>query len=187
MPGRNVFHESIQFSKTASAGPCVFVSHRKADKAEARELATALMEAGATIYFDEDDECLGNASEEADPARVVRCIDAGLKRCSHLLGLITPQTRGSWWVPYEIGATRAHGKGCAFLVHKTVDVVPAYVAVAEVLPDQAALKKWVPTLTKTASGSSVARLQALLENIIAFSEPLSFLPRQRDLTTIRFA
>ena len=147
MAGRNVFNESRITAKAASADePVIFISHRKIDAPAAREVAQTLLDADFTIYFDERDECLAGANEETDPDRVLRCIDAGLTRSTHLLGLVTENTRGSWWVPYEIGATRARSRDCAFLVGKEVKVLPAYMKVARVLKDRSELKEWLPSL-----------------------------------------
>ena len=194
MRGKNVFHEPSNFSRVAAvessaattAEACVFISHRKADKANARELAEDLLKAGVTIYFDENDECLKGSDEKSDPARVVRCIDAGLRRCTHLLGLITPNTHGSWWVPYEIGATRAVKKECAFLIHKNVDVVPAYVTVAKVLPDRSSLREWVRSFPTKTSFSISERYIRAMENSSAFSLSPSFVSETRDIASVKF-
>jgi hypothetical protein len=186
MAGRNLFHESKRASAAALIGkPCVFVSHRKADKAEARDLVKTLIEGGVDVYFDEDDECLALADEDAAPDQVVQCIDAGLARCTHLLGLITSRTRGSWWVPYEIGATRAHNRRCAFVIHPDVESLPAYVRVAEVLLDRSALADWVPSLHKTASSSPSLKLLNILESLAFRSSPV-FLPEHRTAGTINY-
>src|SRR5436853_189907 len=108
MGGRNLFEtqKTFRFSTTKQE-ICVFLSYRRVDREEAREVADTILRANIDIYFDEDDKCLSGADENSDPETVSDCIDAGLSRSTHLLGLITPKTQGSWWVPYEIGATRA--------------------------------------------------------------------------------
>jgi hypothetical protein len=50
----------------------------------------------------------------------------GLANCTHLLALISTATRGSWWVPYEIGSVRGRSKQLAFFVHKEVRDLPDY-------------------------------------------------------------
>lgn len=142
MAGRNLFERTTSFAASASRRDfCVFISYRRADLAEAREVADALIRAKVDIYFDEDDECVDGADEETDPERVLTCIDAGPLKSTHLLGLITPRTRRSWWVPYEIGATRSQPVECAFLIHQDVKKHPAYVSVSTILPDRQALSE----------------------------------------------
>jgi hypothetical protein len=52
-----------------------------------------------------------------------------------------------------------------------VDVVPAYVAVADVIPDQAALTKWGADARKGRIGVTTASVyRHLIESSIAFSE-----------------
>lgn len=183
MPGRNLFEAGASFAVASS--PCVFISYRRVDLDEAKGLAAALLAAGINIYFDENDECLNGASEDTDPERVLECIESGLRISSHLLGIVTSDTRGSWWVPYEIGATRFSRKECAFLIDPGVDKLPAYMRVSTILQDRKALRNWLPSLRNTAGVSGAKILQETLDRLELTAFP-KFMPSQRDLSDITF-
>jgi hypothetical protein len=186
MPGRNLFESvgSLRLS-TLKRRLCVFISYRRADRVEARQLADALLKANVDIYFDEDDECLDGADEESNPKKVLRCIDAGLNRSTDLLGLITARTRGSWWVPYEIGVTRAQSVACAFLIHRDVKELPAYVRASTILADRKELRSWLPSIKRAARASTSAILLEALERL-ALDESPAFIPKNRSPLDISF-
>lgn len=149
MNGRNLYesHANIVFrSRKASPDPHpgVFISHSRLDKDKAREIAKALGASKVDYYFDEDDEEPQLADEEKDHLTVVRSIEAGLTACTHLLGIITENTKGSWWVPYEIGSATGRRQSCAHLIDGDVDTLPSYIRAATILPDRQALRDWLP-------------------------------------------
>ena len=93
---------SKSFSERKSL-KCVFISHQKKDRQIAMSVAKAITDAGIDVYFDEDDSTLEQARLAGDKKGVTACILKGIERSSHLLAIITPQTRNSQWVPFEIG------------------------------------------------------------------------------------
>jgi len=104
MDGRNLFESSaVKILSAKLAGtyprPSVFISHSRRDKKKARAVARALKASNVDYYFDENDEELQLADEQDDDLKVVGCIENGIERCSHLLGIITEHTKDSWWVP----------------------------------------------------------------------------------------
>src|SRR6185437_4087243 len=112
---------NIYSPQDLSATPRVeraFISHRLADKPLARAVADILQGQGLHYWFDEDDEDsrraadLGIAGDEV----LVYSIERGIRHCSRMLGLLSAQTRGSWWVPYEVGFSSAHGAVSSYLV-----------------------------------------------------------------------
>lgn len=148
---RNVFalHEADLRKFAAARTPCVFISHRKTDKQLAAGVAAFLLKAGLDIYYDEYDSQLQAAHAAGRDEEVVRCIDRGLLVSTHLLGLISKTTAGSWWVPYEIGGARAQQKEAAHLIGADVQELPEYIKVGTVIVDQIGFQKWVQT---TAAG-----------------------------------
>ena len=109
--------------------PCVFISYRLDDKDVAQSVARFLMDtAGSDVYFSDLDAALlmaiahprDNVDEE-----VVDAIDAGTAKSTHLLGVISNQTRGSWWVPYEFGACRMRKLEIALLLLDDVAELPS--------------------------------------------------------------
>lgn len=144
MAGRNLFETYQRLGRAAvSSSFCVFISHNSKDKPMARAVAAALLDMGVDIYFDERDLVLQTASAAGHDAAIVKCIEDGLDRSTHLLGLITSNTFQSWWVPYEIGGANGRSRTCGHLVSSDVTRLPSYVKVAPLLLDIDDLAAWV--------------------------------------------
>jgi hypothetical protein len=139
---RNYFGAGYRTAKS-----CIFVSHSSKDKDAARRVATAIMAMSVDVYFDEMDDCLKRVG--VGDVGVVRCIQSGLDSSSHLLGLITSNTKSSWWVPYEIGGAMGQKKECAHLVTAEVNSLPEYIKAGKVLVDQFDLERWVASIKGT--------------------------------------
>lgn len=78
----------------------VFISHRSADDALARRVHDRLtITHRITCYLDDLDR---QTTTENITALIVRRV----KECTNLLALVTPNTKGSWWVPFEVGVAR---------------------------------------------------------------------------------
>ena len=168
MTGKNVFESVLRYGKhIVGSETCVFISHNSRDKPMARAIAGTLTEAGINIYYDEHDKLLQLATEFSDNKAIVKCIEDGLDSSSHLLGLITKTTYGSWWVPYEIGGASGRSKECAHIIAADVDRLPAYIKIAPVLLDIEDLFKWIPrpllystkTLKESVSLSAMSKLK----------------------------
>lgn len=76
-----------------SRSPLVFISHNKADKPAARELAIYLTADNVGVWFDEWDIKPGDS--------IVSEVDAGLRSCSHVLLLWSEHASRSKWVERE--------------------------------------------------------------------------------------
>lgn len=163
MPGKNLYPRrrspddllQKQASKKPTSDVCVFLSHRSSDKPTARLVAQVLSELDIDYYLDEDDVELQVAQKYGDHVAVVRCIEDGLAHSSHLLGIITPKTKGSWWVPFEIGAARAHsyrlrgeepGKRLAYIVENSVTDLPEFMGVSTLLSAESEFEQWLKGL-----------------------------------------
>ena len=78
--------------------PKVFVSHKQEDSERAALIAARLRMGGLEVYIDVIDAQLSKSGPDlADYLRM------RLDECSQLLAVISPITRASWWVPWEIG------------------------------------------------------------------------------------
>jgi hypothetical protein len=147
MKGTNRF-PSLFSIKESHAGTqstiCVFISHSRKDKAQAREVAEFITDLGLDIYFDEKDRSLQLADEVKDHAKVVKCIQDGIEHSTHLLGVVTENTKESWWVPYEIGFASGKKNQCAHLIQAEVTQLPSYIQSSNVLADTTALESWLP-------------------------------------------
>lgn len=82
----------------------VFISHRTADDALARQAANRLKNYhGIDCYIDDIDQELKRA--QGTPA-ITALIVRRLNQCTNLLAIVTANTEGSWWVPFEVGVAR---------------------------------------------------------------------------------
>ncbi len=82
----------------------VFISHRTADDALAQRVAYRLQRVhDIRCYIDDIDAELGVAR---GTSRVTELIVKRLNSCSNLLAIVTSNTAGSWWVPFEVGVAR---------------------------------------------------------------------------------
>ena len=77
----------------------IFISHQKSDSANAESLARRLQTFhNLDTYLDVIDSRLARAGEELG-----EYLRRQLGACSHLLAVVSSSTKGSWWVPWEIG------------------------------------------------------------------------------------
>ncbi|MGD1889520.1 MAG: hypothetical protein ACFB15_02790 [Cyclobacteriaceae bacterium] len=104
MKGKNLFYKDSSYQRKSLDEPCVFISHRMADLETARAVASYLTDTVAVnIYFSDDEEALQQADREQDHQKIVDYIQRGLDLSTHVLGIISNRTKGSWWVPFELG------------------------------------------------------------------------------------
>jgi hypothetical protein len=179
---QNLFNKSMGKIYNAAYSPCVFISHSKKDKDFAKYVADALLAMSVDIYFDEYDQVLNhNQNIDADVV-IVKCIEDGLDNATHLLGLITPNTKNSWWVPYEIGGATGRKKECAHLVKGDVVDLPAFIRNNRIFPDQYDLAKWIESLTKQSS----TILKETLAKQPQFAKFNSVFPAIRQISNLKF-
>lgn len=89
----------------------VFISHRGEDGAVAKSIANHLASKGLGVYLDVIDLALVKDGPELGDY-----LKARLGECSQLLAVISAATKGSWWVPWEIGvATERNYRIATFL------------------------------------------------------------------------
>lgn len=114
-------------------GVCVFISHRSTDKKEATTIANYIKDCGIDVYIDVDDEGLQIATIKEDPQEIVDFIHRGILQSTHILVLISDDTRKSWWVPYEIGYGEKSCKQIAtmMLEQAEVDSFPDYLKIVK--------------------------------------------------------
>jgi len=88
----------------------VFISYRANDREVALKIAKKLQLNNIDFYLDViDEESVNNTSN------ITEAITKNIKRCTHLIAIISPNTKGSWWVPFEIGeASIINRRICSF-------------------------------------------------------------------------
>lgn len=84
---------------TSQTRPVAFVSHNKADKEPAREIAIFLGAEDINIWFDEWEISAGDS--------IVEQINSGLRGCTHFLILWSTNAATSNWVRRELQSTLA--------------------------------------------------------------------------------
>lgn len=83
--------------------PCVFISHKREDKAQCREIAKYLKQAEIDYYLDEEDDVLQTAASSNNPILITESIKKGIKESTHMLVVVSEKTYKSQWVPFEVG------------------------------------------------------------------------------------
>jgi hypothetical protein len=163
MKGINQFTPTRLLEKRASANAsdCVFISYSRRDKDGARIVAAMIKDLGIDIYFDENDKALQLADEMGNHEKVVECIENGIAHSTVLLGIITENTKDSWWVPYEIGSANGRGKLHAHLITKEVERLPSYIKASTILPSLKSLDEWLPNHTRSKLGSTGILLERM--------------------------
>ncbi len=102
----------------------VFISHRTADNAIALQVALRLRtKHGITVYIDDIDQEVKKAQGTAAiTALLVRRINA----CTNLLAIVSQNTQGSWWVPFEIGVARQSPRAITTMTNQTDETLPKF-------------------------------------------------------------
>jgi hypothetical protein len=76
----------------------VFISHKDVDSATAQRIGQVLERYSISYYLD----VLNNLTE-LDGKRLTHNIRQELNKCSHMITVLSENTKQSWWVPFEIG------------------------------------------------------------------------------------
>ncbi len=125
---------------------CVFISYHTGDKRMAETVAMLLSTLGINFYLDTHDGNLEISPSRSSDAAIVKAMERGLNRSSHLLSIISDQTRGSWWVPWESGGAHGRQMECALLLLDDVKELPSYLQVIPHLQVQSDLWGWLSKL-----------------------------------------
>jgi len=101
----------------------VFISHRTVDNAIAQQVATRLAHFhGIKCYLDDIDQPLKNASQQV----ITRILVEMVNKCTNLLAVITANTEGSWWVPFEIGVAKQAPRVICSMTNQLDSALPGY-------------------------------------------------------------
>ena len=111
----------------------VFISHRTADDAIARTVYDRMTKIhGITCYLDDLDR-------QARTTNITALIISRVKQCTNLLALVTPSTRGSWWVPFEVGVAREAPRIISSFTNLQQEQLPEYLTEWPVLRGEGAI------------------------------------------------
>lgn len=83
----------------------VFISHRTTDDKIAQAVANRLKYThGISVWIDDFDK--EAQSYKGGERNITNLILKRLGDCTNLLAIVTANTTGSWWVPFEVGVAR---------------------------------------------------------------------------------
>ncbi len=105
------FIRAIDQTDAALAKDCVFISHRRADWQRAEDIAKLVDSKGRDYWLDIHDPTLQWASKQftgaAAAVLLAAIIELALLNSTHVIALHTTNSRGSVWIPYELGRAKA--------------------------------------------------------------------------------
>lgn len=116
----------------------VFLSYRHTDKATAWELGHYLDERGRRVFIDVHDHTLSPGQGDLDDA-LITAID----NSNTMIVVVSDETQGSWWVPWEDGVSTPSGKPKALYKPKAYRALPDYLEKLKRLWKPAEADSWV--------------------------------------------
>ncbi len=120
----------------------VFISHRQNDKDKALEIADFLEKHGINYWVDALDPELSNSGNTA--VQIANIIELALLNCSHVLVLMTNNSYGSNWIPYEYGRVKERSlkvKNAIAYTHRLSRSLPEYMELGVVINDESKILK----------------------------------------------
>ncbi|EPH6071147.1 toll/interleukin-1 receptor domain-containing protein [Vibrio alginolyticus] len=156
----NAYDTESYFEANASAKeqkPCIFLSHISIDKESAIEIGNYITQSDIDIYLDIYDEELQRAVVSKDAKKITQFIQEGIDRSTHLLCLISNDTKSSWWVPYELGYGKCASKEVASLSLKEVDYLPEYLSSEKILQGTESLNRYLKLIVVNHNSTARAK------------------------------
>jgi len=154
--------------------PRVLISHRHIDEHLARRIAWVANQEQVEYWLDVLDlpapplkplnHGLVVPANFNQAILLAALIEMALINCTHVLAVMTPDTAGSQWVPYEYGRIKddppAHlAASCWRHPHLPVSDLPEYIRLAPVLDSELMIRQWLrdeglqfPQCTQSGSG-----------------------------------
>lgn len=99
----------------------VFISHKNKDSDAALKIGSYLKSEGIETYIDVFDPATKTTED------ITSLILDRLSLCTHLIAVVSENTKESWWVPFEIGAaSEAARRICSYKKPYTYEELPQY-------------------------------------------------------------
>lgn len=121
----------------------VFVSYRHTDKATAWELAHYLDRRGRRVYIDVHDSKLAPGEDDLEDALV-----SAIHNSNTMVIVVSDETQGSWWVPWEIGVSTPFRRPKALYKPRAHRALPTYLEKLPRLQDSTEADSWVVAYSK---------------------------------------
>lgn len=116
----------------------VFLSYQHADQGTALELAADLDRRGRCVFIDVYDDTLLPGNRDLDDALMTAITNADT-----MVIIISDETQGSWWVPWEICVSTPSRKPRALYRPVSSRSLPSYLQKLERLQDSTTVNRWV--------------------------------------------
>jgi hypothetical protein len=118
----------------------VFLSHRTADDSLAQTVAHRLIFTHQIeCYLDDVDK---QANKPGAKDGITSLIVRRVNECTNLLALVTPNTQGSWWVPFEVGVARQAPRAISTYTSVAANQLPEYLTEWPVLRGENGIDKF---------------------------------------------
>ena len=171
---RKSIYATESYSNNTSSKPCIFLSHISIDKETVIEIGEYIMKYGdIDIYLDIYDEELQQAVSNGNAHAVTSHIEKGLLESTHIMCLISKETKNSWWVPYEIGFAKNSEKEISSLRLKGNFSLPDFLKIGKILNGTKSLNEYIEEISRKhriKKGYSV--INESLESHTATNHPL---------------
>lgn len=119
----------------------VFLSHKREDKDRTIEIAAYLKGKDVICYVDAFDPLLQTTDD------ITATLMDRVRRCTHLMAVVSDYTQKSWWVPFEIGVASDADKRISSYQLTTVKL-PDFLSKWPVLDSQSDLDRFVELYRK---------------------------------------
>ena len=116
----------------------VFLSYQHADRLSAWDLAKDLDRLGRRVFIDVHDDTLVPGQRDLDDALVT-----AISKSDTMIVVVSDETQGSWWVPWEIGVSTPFRKPKAMYRPQTYGPLPAYLEKLQRLRNPSEANSWV--------------------------------------------
>jgi hypothetical protein len=130
--------------------PRVFVSHSQNDIAEALAIARIAVQEGFQFWLDVLDPSLTLLPFANAPQRsllIAAIIEMALLNCTHVCAVMTKNTRGSMWVPYEYGRAKdssPYSLQAACWIHPNqAGPLPEYLYLGQITRTTPEIEEWL--------------------------------------------
>lgn len=156
--GKNLYGTTESYlNNSLNKQICIFISHISKDKEAAQKISEFIMSQGYNVYLDINDEQLQRAVESENAHAITMCIENGVTKSSHIMCILSEKTKGSWWVPYEIGFGKKSNKIISTLSLKNINDIPPYLKIVENIEGIVSLHKYLNKLGKGSAQYELAQ------------------------------
>ncbi|WP_048035448.1 toll/interleukin-1 receptor domain-containing protein [Brevibacillus brevis] len=122
----------------------IFISHKQEDCDTAIRIANYLLLHNIDYYLDVLDKQLSGSGDN-----LTNHLRNKLSECSHLIAVLSENTKLSWWVPFEIGlATEKEYPISSFVTFPKQDQIPEYLWKWPLLKSKNDLDQYISILIK---------------------------------------